>query len=68
MRFLWFLYFGYVCYVGYRSYRFVMSAGAESLTESAMVATALSAGVCALVLVPYVALSALDKVLKGRGK
>lgn len=68
MRVVWFLYFGYVCFIGYRSYKFVMSAGAESLAESAMVTTALAAGICTVVLVPYLALSALSKVFKGGRK
>lgn len=68
MRFVWLLYFGYVCFIGYQSYKYVMAAGAESLAESAMVATALATGTCAMVLVPYLAISALDRVFKRKGR
>lgn len=65
MRVVWLVYFAYVCIVGYQVYRFVMSPEAESLMESAEAVTALAAGVCTVVLVPYLALSALGKVLGG---
>lgn len=67
MRVIWLVYFAYVCIVGYQVYRFVMSVEAESLMESAEAVTALAAGVCTVVLVPYLALSALGKVL-GRNR
>ena len=60
MRVVWLVYFAYVCIVGYQVYRFVMSPEAESLMESAEAVTALAAGVCTVVLVPYLALSALS--------
>lgn len=68
MRVLWLLYFGYVCFVGYQVYRFIMSPEAESLAESAEAATALAAWVSTLVLVPYLAVSALGRVFSGSSK
>ncbi len=65
MRVVWLVYFAYVCIVGYQVYDFVMSPEAESLMESPEAVTALAAGVCTAVLVPYLALSALGKVLGG---
>ena len=67
MRVVWLVYFAYVCIVGYQVYEFVMSPEAESLMESPEAVTALAAGVCTVVLVPYLALSALGKVL-GRNR